>query len=153
MSEDIIEFEFVQTNFYRRWPCTVCGGTTEKVNTLTEARWSCGNTMRVCESCLKAGNIDERLEQYAEAMDARARAVRGLIGQLKVPSYTDWEAQEDRANIAHDAQDETGSGDVYKQVMEDDAAYHEWRQKAKDRLERGGEPRNSSNPEDLDLPF
>jgi len=161
MSEDRIEFEFVQTNVYRRRPCTLCGGATDKVDILTEARWPCGNiltealggVLRVCESCLKAGNIDERLELRAQKLEAQAVGMRYLIGQLKMPSFEDWLAMSERANIAWCAQDETGSRDVYKKVMEDDAFYHVWRQNAKDRLESGEEPRCDSNPEDLDLPF
>jgi hypothetical protein len=36
MIEMMIEMKLTTTNFYTRWPCHVCGGTTEKVNVLCE---------------------------------------------------------------------------------------------------------------------
>ena len=88
-----IKVELVETNFLTRWPCTVCGGCTEKVPILAESKTG----ERVCESCLRAGNIDERLEQYAlvldTAVDTAAAATRSLIGRLSVPTYEEWQAR------------------------------------------------------------
>lgn len=88
-----IKVELVETNFLTRWPCTVCGGCTEKVPILAESKTG----ERVCESCLRAGNIDERLEQYAlvldTAVDTAAAATRSLIGRLSVPTYAEWQAR------------------------------------------------------------
>ena len=88
-----IKVELVETNFLTRWPCTVCGGCTEKVPILAESKTG----ERVCESCLRAGNIDERLEQYAlvldTALDTAAAATRSLIGRLSVPTFAEWQAR------------------------------------------------------------
>ena len=84
-----IEIELVEAFGLRRRPCTVCGGYTEKVPILAESKTG----ERVCESCLEAGNIDERLEQHARALDEAAVRVRSLIGRLSVPTYAEWQAR------------------------------------------------------------
>jgi hypothetical protein len=111
----LIEVKLVPTNFHTRWPCTICGGCTEKVSVLAEglvahdaalpdaypvnpiARILChhrpnGRTIRVCESCLEAGNIDQRLAEHARLLEAEARDMRALIGRLRVPSYEQWQS-------------------------------------------------------------
>ena len=50
------QFKAVKQHFH--WPCNICGGHTRGVNVLTE---SLDGTVRVCEKCLKSGQIDERL--------------------------------------------------------------------------------------------
>ena len=84
-----IEIKLVEAFGLRRRPCTVCGGYTEKVPILAESKTG----ERVCESCLEAGNIDERLEQHARALDEAAVRVRSLIGRLSVPTYAEWQAR------------------------------------------------------------
>ena len=81
-----IRINLVVTNVLTRWPCHVCGGCTEKVEVLAEG----GGGIRVCETCLKAGDIDARLEQHAAALEACAEEVRALIGCLQVPTYQEW---------------------------------------------------------------
>jgi hypothetical protein len=46
--------------------------------------------IRICPECLRAGNIDERLEKTAQVYDRRAAETRALIGQLVVPTYERW---------------------------------------------------------------
>jgi hypothetical protein len=70
-----------------KWPCHVCGGSTGRVSVLAEAP---GLGLRVCERCLEAGNIDDRLEAYAARLEANARETRALIGRLRVPTYAAW---------------------------------------------------------------
>ena len=86
---DTITVELIETSFYTRYPCHVCGGCTEKVSILAEAP----NGLRVCERCLEDGHIDERLESHAKVLEDRVTAVRDLIGRLKVPSFAEWKAR------------------------------------------------------------
>jgi hypothetical protein len=65
------------------------------VNVLTQ---SLDGTVRVCETCLKDGQIDERLAIHAERLKNEARKTRSLIGRLKVPSYDEWLAEEQRVD-------------------------------------------------------
>jgi hypothetical protein len=92
----VIEFELVKTNVLTRWPCTVCGGTTEKVSPLVEAIIEGGDgvsaRLRVCEQCLKNEKIDEELQAHAQHLRRKADFLESLIGQLKVPTYAEWEA-------------------------------------------------------------
>ena len=51
----------------------------------------------MCSECLKAGNIDERLEATAKRQKREKDLVeawytRLLIGRLIVPTYAQWEA-------------------------------------------------------------
>src|SRR5579884_2339368 len=111
-----VQIELVPTNFRTRWPCTICGGCTEKVAVLAEgvlpngamgpdanpanpvaqimrrmdAPQSLGTVIRVCETCLEAGNIDERLARHVDRLESEARELRALIGRLRVPSYEQW---------------------------------------------------------------
>src|SRR5258708_19603856 len=88
-----IEVKLVRTNFYTRWPCTVCGGCTEKVGVLAE-----GPSVRVCERCLQSGDIDGHLARNAAELEQEAARVRSLIGRLKVPTYDQWLHEVDCAN-------------------------------------------------------
>jgi len=87
-----IRMQFCRTNVFTRWPCDVCGGQTEKVEVLCEGKMASGADIRVCEFCLEAGNINERLERHASLLEGDTRFVRGLIGRLLVPSYASWVA-------------------------------------------------------------
>jgi hypothetical protein len=89
-----VQVELVWTNVYTRWPCTVCGGCTEKVGVLAEGP----GRIRVCEQCLKDGDIDGQLERTAASFERDAAATRALIGRLKVPSYEEWEQDMDRCD-------------------------------------------------------
>ena len=54
--------------------------------------WARGDDLLVCEFCLEAGDIDERLERRATRLEAAAAGTRALIGRLVVPSYAEWQA-------------------------------------------------------------
>ena len=87
MSE-VLEFKLVQTNVFTRWPCHLCGGCTEKVSILCEAE----NGFRICEQCLRAGDLDAKLIVHAEQLECNAAELRSYVGRLKVPSYAEWHA-------------------------------------------------------------
>ena len=91
-----IKVELVDSNYLTRWPCTVCGGCTEKVEVLAEAE---SGGIRVCETCLEVGNIDEPLEWHAAQLLKRAEWLQSLVGRLEVPTFAEWQ---DRINQAED---------------------------------------------------
>lgn len=93
-----IEVELVESNFLTRWPCTVCGGCTEKVPILAEGRQPLSNDgesrkIRVCENCLQFGEIDEKLDLHARQIEAEAVLLREMIGRLQVPTFAEWQAR------------------------------------------------------------
>ena len=79
--EDMIDITLVPAGSAQRRCCTVCGGLTEKwVGVLAQS----DDGIRVCENCLKAGDIDARLEQHVEDLKAYVQKVRSLIGRLRI---------------------------------------------------------------------
>ena len=93
-----IEIELVEAFGYRRRPCTVCGGWTEKVAILAEGDQPLSNDgefrrVRVCENCLQFGEIDEKLELHARQMEAEAALLREMIGRIQVPTFAEWQAR------------------------------------------------------------
>ena len=112
-----IEIKLVQTNVFTRWGCDVCGGRTAKVPILAESE----DGIRVCETCLESGNIDDRLRDKADLLEAMARGARQLlrrfheaamfeeaacgtrelIGRLIVPSFSEWQAAMATAEPRH----------------------------------------------------
>ena len=114
---DLIEIKCVRARSWQRYPCTVCGGCTEKVDVHAESdalppkegsvvaeSSACGwdDVIRVCEPCLEAGDIDERLAQRAMEIEAgierraaesrqHVQFLRSLVGRLKVPTFAQWE--------------------------------------------------------------
>ena len=94
----MIEIKLTETNFFTRYPCTVCGGCTEKVGILAEGTQRLSDdgesrTVRVCESCLEGRDglgIDARLDLHARALEGEVALTRSLIGRLKVPTFAQW---------------------------------------------------------------
>ena len=84
----------VETSDHRR-QCSVCGGWTEKHRIKAENSRDVSPRVRVCETCLEAGDIDDRLMDHAEALEARAIETRALVGLLKVPTFAEWQAAVD----------------------------------------------------------
>lgn len=82
---------------YHRLPCTVCGGRTEKYCIKAENPRDVSPRIRVCETCLEDGNIDDRLADHAEALEALAIETRALVGLLKVPTFAEWQAANEEA--------------------------------------------------------
>jgi hypothetical protein len=99
--------ELVRTNVYTRWPCTVCGGCTEKVSVLTEAKDTIngGEDILVCERCLERGDIDGELSRHADRLEEHARVyaqeLRRLIGHLRVPTFERWQTEDRFQDHAH----------------------------------------------------
>jgi hypothetical protein len=78
--------------------------------------------LRVCEMCLKAGDIDARLAQYADELKEEAKATRALIGRVQVPSYSEWRTHNERYGVASFARRMMdGSDDVRQAEFEDHA--------------------------------
>ncbi len=102
-----ISVELVETNFFTRYPCTVCGDLTEKVATLAEGTQQLSDdgeyrTVRVCERCLEGGDglgIDARLDLHVRALEGEAALIRSLIGRLKVPTFAEWCKTEREHNV------------------------------------------------------
>jgi hypothetical protein len=89
-----IKIEFIETNVITRWPCSICTGRTEKDAILCEGvDPTDGGTVRVCPQCLKAGDIDKRLENTAQFYERAAAAARDMIRRVKAPTYAGWLAR------------------------------------------------------------
>jgi hypothetical protein len=166
-----IVVELNQTNVLTHWPCHVCGGCTDKFNTLAEVLSGPCQGLRVCETCLYAGDIDTRLAWHADELEEwgkeeewvkeRVKALRGLIGRLQVPSYAEWRAYDDRVDMAHCAAGKMAGTDgdshaEFDKVMHDDATHQAWRQRYEQERESriaSENNRQSSSLDDDDLPF
>jgi hypothetical protein len=97
----IIRIGLYQTGESFSYQCAVCGADADAFLVCAEGRDEVG-PVRVCERCLEAGNIDERLAQHAADLEARAateqngkleaeaRDARSLIGRLDVPTIEAW---------------------------------------------------------------
>ena len=57
-------------------------------------------------ACLKDGRIDERLAVHAERLETQAQETRLLVGRLKVPTYEEWLAEEQRVDASRIAEGE-----------------------------------------------
>ena len=104
---DAVVVELFGTNYYARHGCHICGGCTWKTGVLAEVRTGTHQGFRACEDCLKAAEaqgppaIDARLRARADALDADAAELRALLGRLRLPSFTAYEAELDRQNAAY----------------------------------------------------
>jgi hypothetical protein len=118
--------------------CHVCG-CTEEVPVAAEATDENGAViLRVCASCLKDGDLDARLATRAAEHEAEAARVRALIGRVKIPCYSDYEAMTERLKVADFAAwtIEKATDDVYRRsflerqrVLADDHVAAQWRAK------------------------
>jgi len=103
MANHVIKISLTPTSVLTRWPCHVCGGWTEKDPVLAEGEQDISlpddgpemRTIRVCGNCLKGTDglsIDQHLELRANGLAAEADLTRAMIGNLRVPSYAEWES-------------------------------------------------------------
>jgi hypothetical protein len=138
-TERDIVVALTNSNYLTRWPCFVCGGCTEKVNALAEVLSGEYEGLRVCETCLDEGDLDRRLARPAAELEQGVKeeveALRALIRRLRVPSYAEWQAYNERLDIATYASCMMNStdGDINAEVdkiMQDEATYQVWRQRA-----------------------
>src|SRR5450755_1815073 len=87
-----IKIDLVWTNVHMCWPCSVCGGSTDKDSVLAEGP----DGLRVCHDCMKDGDFDARLEAHIARKEEHAQFLRTLIGRLQVPTYQEWRDECDR---------------------------------------------------------
>ena len=120
-----IEIALVEASFLTRWPCTVCGGCTDKVPILAEGRQDLSSgdfhvgeyrTIRVCENCLQAGEIDARLELHARQLEAQAQLLREIIGRLQVPTFAEWQARGEQYECEWREDYEKATGEKIKEI-------------------------------------
>jgi len=98
IKRDIV-VELSRARSLQRHPCHVCGGCTEKVEVLAEVASGPHKGLRVCESFLEDGDIDAILKRQAEELRKQAAAALALVGRLKVPTFAEWEAAAERADV------------------------------------------------------
>lgn len=88
-----VKASLVETNFYTRRPCHVCGGATEKVGVLCEVTAGDEKGFRVCERCIEARDFEEKLAARAAVLERDAAELRDLIGRLIVPTASEYYQQ------------------------------------------------------------
>jgi len=88
--ENKVGFEFVRTNYFTRFPCHICGGCTEKVGILCEVKDGPYKGWRVCEQCLKSGDVEKRLQENIKRTIEELLELSELAGRLVVPTYEQW---------------------------------------------------------------
>ena len=93
MEETKVKLELVETNFFTRWNCHVCGGNTEKVAILVEVLEGEWKGFRVCETCVKERDFDRKLIMHAEELEGFASNLRSLVGRLEVPTLEQYDAR------------------------------------------------------------
>jgi hypothetical protein len=100
----MITLKLIKTNIFTRYPCTICGGYTDKNAVLCEGDDNVnGGGVRACEQCLEAGQdqIDARLKEHIAAVEEQAQMLRKLVNQIQVPTFAEWEAAEHLVNIEY----------------------------------------------------
>ncbi len=46
---------------------------------------------RVCEKCLKAGDVQQQMLDHADELEQRAKYLRDTASRLQVPTYAEWQ--------------------------------------------------------------
>lgn len=117
----MIKIKLKQTNYFTHWPCTICGGETNRDAVLCEGENE-SIFVRVCPECLsEPDSVDEKIEQRAIESEAYAQKLRELKGNLALPSFEDWESANTAVNDELMAELDGGepandSGDLYYQA-------------------------------------
>jgi len=88
-TKDIV-FDLVESNFYTRRDCHICGSLTEKDYVLCEVTEGEYKGLRVCPRCIKARDFNTRLEETAKRLEQEVSFTRSLIGRLKVPTIDEF---------------------------------------------------------------
>ena len=116
MRKQKIKVELVETNFFTRWPCHVCGGTTDKVPILAEVRKGRFKGFRVCERCIEKRGFDAAISVYAKRLERETQKkvaeLRALVGRLNVPTYEEYKARGELYNVER-------FGENYKELESD----------------------------------
>lgn len=108
MENDKFVFEFVRTFcFLTRHSCHICGGCTEKVEILCEVKSGPEKGLRVCEQCLKSGDVEKRLQKNIKRVEEQLEGLRALSGRLVVPTYAQWESECQAAEQRYLAREKT----------------------------------------------
>ena len=89
---DNVTVKLVRTSFFKRYPCHVCGGHTEKVGILAEVQSGPYEGVRVCEQCLEQRDFDAKFQDHAARLERRAQLLRELLGRLDAPTSQQYEA-------------------------------------------------------------
>ena len=87
--------KLTNTTCYTRWPCSICGGHTEKVAILCEDTADPQKvSVRVCETCLEktAGEREEMLQKHIAFLSRRVEYLKSL--SAVVPTYSEWQVAE-----------------------------------------------------------
>jgi hypothetical protein len=106
---DVLECKLVEINFFTDLPCHLCCGSTGGGDILCGAE----NGFRICEQCLRAGDLDAKLIVRAEQLECNAAELRSYVGRLKVPSYAKWHAAIQVADLEQEVTSTLGIPDDY----------------------------------------
>jgi hypothetical protein len=93
MNESIekIVVELTRTPDLIRWPCDACGGSTEKVPVLAEVIRGEHKGFRVCEECLKSGDVKAEISRHVERLGKGIAYLKGLLRcKWTLPTYDAW---------------------------------------------------------------
>jgi hypothetical protein len=89
-----VEMKLVETKYFTRWRCDVCGDHTGKVRILCEGYdRQADSLIRVCGECLAHDDIDGQLQKHADHLEEYAAFLRGFIGRLQVPTFAQWQVR------------------------------------------------------------
>ncbi len=123
MKNEKIVFEFVQTNFFTRNACHICGGYTDKVEILCEVTDGEFKGLRICECCLEAGKekVDERLKAQIKSLENQLSELKSFAGRLVFPTFAEWEERSRQADREHFDSDEE-----YQQRVNDSQKQPAW---------------------------
>ena len=62
--------------------------------TLAEVRSGPHEGFRVCERCIATRDFDAKMQAHAARLEEQAQELRGLMGQLDVPTFEEFQAAE-----------------------------------------------------------
>ena len=115
--------------------CGVCEGKAKSASVVAVSN----DGLRICATCLEAGNVDERLEARALRLEQRAAALRSRIGRLSLPSFAEYTAANERVEAASERRevaqfarcsvgpDSVAADEEFDRVLTDDAVFATWR--------------------------
>lgn len=86
-----VRFGFVETRFFTRYPCHICGGVTEKDVIIVEVLEGEFKGLRICPFCLESGDTDGRLQKHIDRLLSEAEELRSLMGRIEAPTYQEWQ--------------------------------------------------------------